>query len=87
MLVMAVIMVWAVWPTLRDAMKLGLEKIGLNITRTRVLTWSSPDPKAQGALLTFTGIEIGHRFVGIVTSQEAHVEAPKKTPKIILAGS
>lgn len=68
------VVVLAGWPWIMPM----LAKIGfLFVKGHRVLTWSAPDPKANGALLTFTGVEIGHRFVGVVTSQEAHVEQPK----------
>jgi hypothetical protein len=60
-----------------------LAYIGIRFARTSVLSWSSPDPKAQGAYLTFVGLELGHRFFGMVTSREAYVDVPAK-PKLIV---
>jgi hypothetical protein len=67
------------WPWVRPT----LARLGLNFARTKILSWSAPNPKAQGALLTFTGVEIGHRFVGVVTSQQAQVDYPEEFPQIV----
>lgn len=67
-------------PWLRPALQWLASKF---VWKHGVLTWSAPNAKAQGALLTFFGVEIGHFFIGAITSQMAQVDFPVETPMIV----
>lgn len=80
---MVLIAAWAFQPTIKQILQYISSKV---VKGHNVLTWSAPDPSAQGAFLTFTGVEIGNYFVGVVTSREAYVATPEK-PRIITEGA
>jgi hypothetical protein len=75
------VVVLAGWPWADPAVRAMLGMIGVTLARVGVLTWSEPGPLAYGTYLRFTGVEMGHRFFGMVTSQEAQIAKPE-TPKI-----
>jgi hypothetical protein len=75
--VLFLIVMLAGWPWVRPV----LAFLGISFARVNVLSWSSPEPTAKGAYMTFVGVEIGHRFFGMVTSQEAYVAQPEPQPK------
>jgi hypothetical protein len=68
----------------RDAGGLALAVVGIRFARVNVFSWSSPSPDANGAYMTFVGLEIGHRFFGMVTSQEAYIEAQAPKSRIVM---
>jgi hypothetical protein len=75
------VVVLAGWPWAGPAVRAMFSMIGITLARVGVLTWSEPGPLAYGTYFRFTGMEIGNRFFGMVTSQEARIAKPE-TPKI-----
>lgn len=75
---LALLVIGAGWPWIKPALQYVRSKFALG---TQVLTWSAPNPKASGAMLTFYGVELGRFFVGALTSQEAFVDAPDEKPE------
>jgi hypothetical protein len=78
------VVVLAGWPWIFPYGRALLAHMGIRFARVGVLSWAEPKPDAQGMYFTFTGVEIGPRFFGMVTSREARVE--KKFPKLIVEG-
>lgn len=70
---------WPWWPTIVRNL---FTMIGIRLACVGIVAWDQPKADAKGMYLNFTGLEIGHRFIGVVTSQEAYVE--KQIRRIIV---
>lgn len=74
----------AAWPWTLPTVRYLLSLVRINFARSNLLVWAEPKAGAPGMYLTFTGAEIGHRFFGSVTSQEAAMVKPEPIRKIIV---
>jgi hypothetical protein len=80
-LVVVLFLAWAFGPLVKEAVLYGLSLVGVTVLKgAQVLVFAKPRPDSPANVFTFTGLDVGHRFFGIVTSQEAHL-APAEQPK------
>lgn len=76
----AAIVLWAFWPTLKQAVAYGLNRAGVTVMNgAQVLVFAKPRPDSPAGVFSFTGVDVAHRFFGMVTQQEATI-APAAKP-------
>lgn len=83
-LVLFAVVMLAGWPWVLPTVRHLLSLVKVTFARSNLLVWAEPKPDAPGMYLTFTGVEIGSRFFGTVTSQEAQMVQPQPIRKIIV---
>lgn len=84
-LVMVALLAWIFWSDLKTAVLLGLSKLGITpLWQQKILAFTKPRPDSPAAVFTFTGADVGHRFFGMVTSQDVIQQPPNQPARIVV---